>query len=167
MTVRAKQCHIPNFWLGRPPIRHRRFAEPLCGRAASPKTAVAAWWWFAFTAVVFARSGLRWAKGAHVSRRTIDGARMSSLRRVQKVLVGLVCPFGRDKRAASSRKKWICAWGAPGCGPCGARPRPSGSYGSGVHRHACGGCARARGRRGWGGSEEQDEHIGYGPTRAV
>ena len=56
-----------------------------------------------------ARSGLRWAKGAHVSRRTIDGARMSSLRRVQKVLVGLVCPVGRDERAAPSRKKGVCA----------------------------------------------------------
>ena len=51
-----------------------------------------------------------------MSRRTIDGARMSSLRRVQKVLVGLVRPVGRDTRAASSRKEGICAWGRLGAG---------------------------------------------------
>ena len=53
---------------------------------------------------------------AYVRRRTGDCARMSSLQRVEKVLVGLVCPVGRDKRAASSRKEGICAWGRLGAG---------------------------------------------------
>ena len=38
-------------------------------------------------AVVFSPAGRRWAEGAYVSRRTVDGARMSTLQRVQKVRV--------------------------------------------------------------------------------
>ena len=44
------------------------------------------------------RLGLCWAEAAHVSRQTADCARMSSLQRVEKVLVRLVCPVSRHER---------------------------------------------------------------------
>ena len=63
---------------------------------------------------------------------------------------GLVCLVGRHERCSFGPKKKGVRAGRTWGGPCGARPWSSGSYGSGVHRHACGGCARARGRRGGG-----------------
>ena len=101
-------------------------------------------------AVVFSPAGRRWAEGAYVSRRTVNGARMSTLQRVQKVRVVWSAPSAGTRDAPSGRKKKGVRAGRTWGGPCGARPWSSGSYGSGVHRHACGRCARARGRRGWG-----------------
>ena len=63
---------------------------------------------------------------------------------------GLVCPVGRHERCSFGPKKKGVRAGRTWGGLCGARPWSSGSYGSGVLRHACGGCARARGRRGGG-----------------
>ena len=56
-------------------------------------------------AVVFSPAGRRWAEGAYVGRRTVDGARMSTLQRVQKVRVVWSVPSAGTRGQCASWKK--------------------------------------------------------------
>ena len=71
---------------------------------------------FLFAAIIFSRSLLCWAEGAHVDRRTADCARISSLQRVEEVLVGLVFPVSRHERRLRARRRGVARGGRPWAG---------------------------------------------------
>ena len=64
-------------------------------------------------AVIFSRSGLSWAEMAYARRRSGDCARMSSLQRVEKVLVGLVGPVSRHEKRLRPERKGVRRGGRP------------------------------------------------------